>query len=233
MNTGLSGKIKARLLPMLHPWRSVPTPEAFVFIVGSTNSGTTLLHELVAGHPQVGSLPSEGQFYTRELSRPWVEGKARLWALDPGPYRLGEDDTEVDVAKIKRQWAVMFDDPSMPVLVERTPVNLLRARWLDRNFAPARFIGLIRHGAAVAEGIHRRTGHSIGDCARQWVRATETMLRDAAQMQSYLVVRYEDLTEDIERSMGGIWSFIGLEAPSRARCRAPSASTSDIPRYAI
>ena len=198
---------------MLQRWQSVPTPDAFVFIVGCTNSGTTLLHTLVSRHPRVGSLPAEGQFYTRELRRPWVVGPARLWALDPGPYRLSEDDTGVDVNKIKRQWAAMFDDPSMPVLVERTPVNLLRVRWLDRNFAPARFIGLVRHGAAVAEGIHRRTGHSMEDCARQWVMATEILLDDAAQMDNYLIVKYEDLTHDVERTLTRVWPFIGLENP--------------------
>ncbi|MBK9319321.1 MAG: sulfotransferase [Bacteroidetes bacterium] len=44
-----------------------PEPEKWVFILGCYNSGTTLLHKLLATHSDIGSMPNEGQFYSSQL----------------------------------------------------------------------------------------------------------------------------------------------------------------------
>ncbi len=110
---------------------SLPRPEKWVFIVGCYNSGTTLLHDLLATQPVVGS-----EF-----------GLRRLWALKPELFYLDEDGgRETDVARLKRQWGGLFNDPTRPVLLEKAAPDVARTRWLQRHFEPAWFIGIVRDG---------------------------------------------------------------------------------------
>jgi len=190
----------------------MPEPERWVFLVGCYNSGTTLLHDLLAENPQVGSLHTEGQFLTDQLVLPKAVGLARLWAMEPEHFVLDEGGGEgVRVDKIKRQWGAKFDDPHKPVLIEKSPTNAARTRWLQRHFAPASFIGIVRDGFAVAEGIHRKAGHSLEQSARQWARSNEIMLDDFEHLERKMVVRYEDLTARPAEVLAETLEFLGLQ----------------------
>jgi hypothetical protein len=113
----------------------MPKPDRWVFLVGCYNSGTTLLHDLLASNPNVGSLHTEGQFLTDQLVLPKAVGLARLWASQPEHFQMDESsDGGVSADKIKRQWGARFDDPNRPVLIEKSPTNAARTRWLQRVF---------------------------------------------------------------------------------------------------
>lgn len=184
-----------------------------MFLVGCYNSGTTLLHDLLASHPEVGSLHTEGQFLTDQLVLPKAVGLSRLWASQPQHFQLDEDGgAGVDVDKIKRQWGAKFDHPHRPVLIEKSPTNAARTRWLQRHFAPASFIGIIRDGFAVAEGIHRKAGHSLEEAAQQWARSNQIMLDDFEHLERKQIVRYEDLTERPGEVLAETYAFLGLQA---------------------
>jgi SAM-dependent methyltransferase len=190
----------------------VPRPERWLFIVGCYDSGTTLLHRLLAVHPDVGSMVDEGQYRTTELLRPADAGLARLWALQPERFRLDEHSIPgPDVDRIKRQWGFWFNDPRRRVLVEKTPANAARVRWLDRHFENAHFVAVIRNGYAVAEGIRRKAGHPLALAARQWARSNRIMLDDLAQVPRVLIVRYEDLAARPEETCAAVLSFVGLD----------------------
>lgn len=189
----------------------LPTPNKWVFIVGCYNSGTTLLHDILAAHPSVGSMPDEGQFYTDELLLPRAVGLPRLWALEAGRFCMDEaGGTGVNVVRLKRQWGARFNDPDRPVLLEKSPTNAARTRWLQRHFENAHFIGIVRNGYAVAEGIRRRAGHPLELAATQWARSNEILLRDFEMLQKKKLVRYEELTESAERILKDIVEFLDL-----------------------
>lgn len=192
-----------------------PSPDRWLFVVGCYNSGTTLLHDLLALHPSIGSLPTEGQFLTDQLVVPARVGLPRLWALRPDDFRLTEAEGSARMAqRMRRQWRRHFDDADRPVLMERSPPNAARTRWLQAHFPPATFVGIVRDGHAVAEGIRRRAGHSVADGARQWAISNEVMLGDFAHLERRLLVRYEELTEDPDAVVGGILEFLDLDGLS-------------------
>lgn len=201
-------------------WRGrfgpLAAPERWLFVVGCYNSGTTLLHDLLAEHPAIGSLPTEGQFLTDQFVVPRDVGLARQWAIEPARFRLTEDDgASIDVERIKRQWGARFDDVSRPVLLERSPPDAARTRWLQRHFRPATFVGIVRDGYAVAEGIRRRAGHPLELAAHQWAAANEIMLADFAHLDRAMLVRYEELTERPDDVIAAVCAFTGLpEMPS-------------------
>lgn len=190
----------------------LPAPEKWIFIVGCYNSGTTLLHRILASHPEVGSMPNEGQFYTDQLRLPKANGLPRLWALQPELFVMGEhNEGKVNVRKLKRQWGARYNDLTRPVLLEKSPTNAARTHWLQKHFEQAHFIGIIRNGYAVAEGIRRKAGHNLEAAALQWARSNEIMLRDFSDLQRKKVVRYEEMTEHPEECLRGIMKFIGVD----------------------
>jgi hypothetical protein len=182
-----------------------------VFIVGCYNSGTTLIHDLLATHPLVGSMPDEGQFFQDQLTVPRDVGLLRLWALDHDRFWLDETGgAGIDVERLKRQWGSRFNDAGRPVLLEKSPTNAARTRWLSHHFENAHFIGIVREGRAVAEGIRRKTGHDIEQGAWQWVRSNEIMLRDFECLPRKLLLRYERLAEAPDAVLAEVLAFLEL-----------------------
>lgn len=193
-----------------------PKPLKWVFLVGCYNSGTTLFHKILAEHPQIGSMPKEGRNFTNELPNAKDFGLPRLWAIKPELFYLDENSNKnIDVKKIKRQWAFMYNNPNRPVLLEKSIVNASRIRWLNKHFENAHFIALIRNGYSVAEGIHRKTKHSIDLCARQWSVSNRLMLNDLEHVKNKIILSYEDLTAQPKETLDKTFRFIGVEPLSK------------------
>lgn len=189
----------------------VPDPEKWVFIIGCYNSGTTLLHKLLSAHPEIGSMPNEGQFYTDQLPGGAKFNLPRLWALKPDLFYIKETSKPpIDVRKLKRQWAWFYNDRSKKVLIEKTILNSARSRWLQKNFKNSYFIIIFRNGYAVAEGIHRKEKHEIGVAALQWSVSNEILLKDMEYLQKKHVLKYEELVADPVNSLKSITDFLGL-----------------------
>jgi hypothetical protein len=190
----------------------LPEPEKWVFIVGCYGSGTTLVNKLLATHPMVGSLPTEGQFLTDQLETPRNYGLSRQWALQPELFCLDENSLDNRRAmKIKRQWGCSFNDPARPVLVEKSVPNMARIRWLAKYFAPARFVAILRSPYAVAESIRRKKSNALEDCARQWLKSNEIMLRDLEHVENKYIMHYEQFTENPNEIWKEVLDFIGID----------------------
>lgn len=189
----------------------LPQPEKWVFVVGCYNSGTTLLTRLLGTHPAVGTLPREGQFCSDQLLTPLSQGLPRLWVKRPELFWMDEQtEPEADLQRLKRQWGALFNDPHRPVLLEKTPANAARTRWLQRHFENAHFIAIVRNGYAVAEGIARKTGCDLATAARQWAYANQIMLRDFSKLRHKRLITYETLTDGPDEVLAGLFDFLGL-----------------------
>jgi hypothetical protein len=191
---------------------SIPNPEKWVFIIGCYGSGTTLLNKMLATHPMIGSLPEEGQFLTDQLPTPRSFGLSRLWALRPEHFYLDENSPGCRRAlKIKRQWGAHFNDLMRPILIEKSVPNMARIRWLEKNFAPAHFIAIIRSPYAVAESIRRKKSNALEDCAQQWLKSNEIMLRDLEHVKNKYIMQYEKLTENPNEIWQEVLDFLGID----------------------
>ena len=198
-------------------------PQRWIFIIGCYNSGTTLLKDVLAEHRQIAVLPGEGVRYTDSLPRPEESGWHRMWCrcvgdvrLEPGPH------AEERVRRIKRQWSILYPK-GRPNLLEKSIANAARMPFLDRHFQPAHFIYLVRNGYAVAEGIRRKTRpwrwknpeytgkYPIELCAEQWRETDRVVLADREQVERFLQVYYEELTQDPVGVLRRITDFLGLE----------------------
>jgi Sulfotransferase family len=129
-------------------------------------------------------------------------------------------------------WAPHWD-LERPVLLEKSPPNLLRTRFLQALFPDSsHFVVVVRHPIAVAYATKRwsriatwippqasRRLHQLqaplGALLRHWVEAHEQFLADASALENVCLVRYEDLVTDPAGEMQGVFRFLGLEPVSR------------------
>jgi hypothetical protein len=195
----------------------IPNPDKWVFIVGCYNSGTTLLAELLGKHPEISGMPTEGHFITDQFIKDYDIGLPRMWIDREDLFRLTENDTGPDVIRIKKEWGMRLD-LSKRILLEKSPPNAARTRWLQKHFENAHFIGLIRNGYAVAEGISRKGdpkhiagGWPIERSAKQWARSNEILRDDAKHLKNFVWVKYEDFVDDVRTTLQALTDFLKIE----------------------
>lgn len=165
----------------------------WLFILGLNNSGTTLLTRVLEQHPMIRSLPHEGQWLTPGLPHPPTFGAARTWSSRADIFHWIETDDPSPARRIRYDWAHYYPDRH-GILLEKSPPNTLRSRWLEANFSPSRFIGIVRHPYALCEGARRRLGVPVEETAKHWRDGIGILLDDAEHLQHVVLLRYEDLT---------------------------------------
>jgi hypothetical protein len=186
--------------------------EFWLFILGVNNSGTTILANLLETHPQIRSLPGEGHKLTKAFPRPDLLGVGRLWSSRLETFRWGLEHDPAPALQAKRDWATLY--PNRPgILLEKSPPNAVRSRWLQRNFTPSRFLAIVRNPYAVCEGIRRRKAYSIEQAAAHWTTANLCLLDDFEHLEQKFMIRYETLTEQPQRTFAEVADFLGLQTP--------------------
>ena len=189
-----------------------PGPYSWIFILGCNNSGTTLLSELLSAHPLVRTLPKEGQRLTRAIPNSASYGIGRVFSQRLDLFRWTEESDNSCLARLRYDWAWQFT-PGPGYLLEKSPPNTLRSRWLQHNFTPSRFIVLVRHPYAVCEGITRRTRYTIEEAATHWALVHAILQEDMARLAHCVVVRYEDLCDRPADHFQILEQFLSLPVP--------------------
>jgi hypothetical protein len=181
----------------------------WLFVLGINNSGTTILAELLCSHPEIRSLPGEGQYLTRALPAPLRLSVPRLWTERLDAFRWTETSEAGLASRVRYDWS-HFAERGSGILLEKSPPNTVRARWLQEHFRPSRFVALVRHPYPVCEGIRRRTGCTIREAARHWVRGNEILLEDLDRLHRSLWLTYEELTDQPEEQLERLEAFLEL-----------------------
>lgn len=104
-----------------------------VIILGAPRSGTTLLADVLDAHPSVAVL--------NEPRLIWRFGNDRR-SDELRPAQA----TPAIVAHIHRSFAATLDQRGARFLVEKTPANAVRPRFVDAVFPDARFVHITRDG---------------------------------------------------------------------------------------
>ena len=182
----------------------------WIFLVGCNNSGTTLIHDVLAATGKFGFMLHEGQRYTDVLRRAQKRGFQRVWSEYVGELQMDERHPTSGVPRLLFDWLGELPRPLKPMILEKTTANTVRMRWLQRAFPGAAFIGIVRSGYAVVEGIKRKGGKSAERGARHWKLVNEMMLNDATHVKKFLLVRYEDFVASPRETLLRIAEFLGL-----------------------
>lgn len=208
---------------------------SLVFIGGLHRSGTSPLFQLLREHPKAsgfratGAKEDEGQ-HLQTVYRPanayGGEGRFGFHAdahLVELPPAAAPRPAETLFGQWSRHW-----DLERPVLVEKSPPNLIRMRFLQSLFPQARFVVIIRHPVEVVLGQRRRARRqSLASLFRHWFVCHDTFLDDAPFVRALLVVRYEELLRDPAATFDRVLGFVGLDRASEVPLDMVSSAASD------
>lgn len=193
-----------------------------VFIAGCGRSGTSYLRTIVDAHPDF-FIPSESLFlvdYLRwgdALPKPllsWLffrEPQLLCW-YEGGPFRF--DDAASAIGKIHeieaqahgaRHWG------------QKTPRFINHMALFNAAFPGIRWLLIYRDPRGVAASMKDSKQHtySLAKACHRWKRdnrAVLTLLRGETQDSQVLLVKFEDLVLEFEKTLSKVFDFLGVEA---------------------
>jgi hypothetical protein len=208
------------------PWQA----HRFIFIGGVHRSGTSYTARSIATNPAVsgfhhtGVQEDEGEHLQSVYPHSCDFGGMGRFAFRPEMH-LTEDSPLINDrsrAILWQEWGRHWD-LDHPVLLEKSPPNLLKMRFLQALFPNSGQVLVIRHPVSVVlSSLKWRTSlnglftaHRIID---HWLAANQIAMADAARIQRLHVLRYEDLIADSDREMARLAAVLELgdEFPSEA-----------------
>jgi hypothetical protein len=141
----------------------------------------------------VSSLPLEGQFLP-ELKgvmreKPWDTSHQLPWPL------------------IKEAWESHWDK-SKPILLEKSPPNIIRTREILTHFQPVKFVLMVRNPYAQTEGLMRRNNWTAKRAANFSMMCLRTQLDNSRTLDDVLVLTYESLAQNPASACEKLIAFI-------------------------
>ena len=166
---------------------------AYIFVLCPPYSGSTILWKLVATSEAVSSFPKEGQYLpeTAEMmgNRPWKQ------------------ETKMPWDKIKPLWETYWD-LDKPLLLEKSPPNLIRTDEILEHFNPVYFLIMVRNPYALCEGLIRRNRRKPHKAARKTIKMLRWQAENAEKLENAICFTYEELTENPQAVAAKIEAFI-------------------------
>ncbi len=196
------------------------TSRKFVFVAGLHRCGTTLLANLLAAHPDVsgfrktGEKMDEGQYLQSVYPKPGAAGGDAVGRLgfDRAAFLTERSSlaTPENADRLFADWS-HFWDLSKPVLIEKSPPNLIRMRFLQACFPDSHFIVIARHPVAAAEATKKWCRRNpVPGIIANWALCYGRAIEDAKKLKSVSFVRYEDLVAEPEATLRPLTDQLGL-----------------------
>lgn len=167
-----------------------------IFIAGLHRSGTTLLFELLREHPEIsgfyfehdGEKEHEGQYNQTVYPKDPDHGGAGYFAFDPDAH-LDESSNLITTGnreQLFKEWSRYWDLTSQ-FLLEKSPPNIVRTRFLQSMFPQSHFIVILRHPIAASMATLKWMG---------WPRFVVEPADNSLESASNYIVRFTN-KEDI------------------------------------
>ncbi|HZT84207.1 MAG TPA: sulfotransferase [Gaiellaceae bacterium] len=190
-----------------------------VFLAGLHRSGTTLLARLLAAHPEVsgfsgtGVPADEGQHLQSVYPVAATYGGPGRFGFAPESHLTEESPlaSEESARTLFGEWSQHWD-LSRRFLLEKSPPNLLKTRFLQALFPCSAFVVIVRHPIPVSIPTARWRGTRRYDrMFEHWLRCHALFEADRKRLERLHVLRYEQLVRDPAGTLRGIFEFLGLE----------------------
>ena len=206
------------------------TNHKFIFLCGLHRSGTSPLFRILREHPQIsgfrdtGAPEDEGQHLqsvflpAKSYGGPGSFGFAKEAHLTEKSSLITEENREKLFAEWSSHW-----DLSKPWLLEKSPPNLIRTRFLQAIFPESYFIVILRHPIAASLATTKWTSSSLRSLVEHWLHCHLLFESDRRHLRQVHVLKYEDLIRSSESEVQRIFKFLGL-TPHASRSLNPSGN---------
>ena len=185
------------------PRRHIAKPlsdKKLIFICGLHRSGTSYLQCTLGSSPRISmhtrtSVPeNEGQHIQHVYKPARAYGGVGAFANNPEYHYTNTSSllTKKNNAKLLSEWG-RYWDLTKPILLEKSPPNLIHTRYLQELVAQPYFIVIIRHPLVVAKASLKMNAQSLELHIKHWLIAHGIFYYDKRFLRNCKVIHYREL----------------------------------------
>jgi Sulfotransferase family len=203
-----------------------------VFLAGLHRSGTTLLARLLAAHREISGFSGTGVPADEGQHLQTVYPAAKVYG-GPGRFGFAPEShlTEASALVSEESAETLFDewsphwDLSHPMLLEKSPPNLLKTRFLQALYPGSAFVVIVRHPIPVSVPTAKWRGTRRYDrLLEHWLRCHALFEADREHLDRVHVLTYEQLVGDPAGVLRGIFEFLELDPIPPSESVEPGAN---------
>jgi hypothetical protein len=190
----------------------------YLFVCGLHRSGTSLLfrclrqHPLVSGFSGTGVPEDEGQHLQTVYPPAYALGGPGRFGFDPASH-LTEDSALVSAAnraKLLAEWGAHWD-LGRPILLEKSPPNLVRSRFLQALLPESTFLVITRHPIANAYATQKWSRTPLWSLVHHWLLCHERFEADRPRLSQVISLKYEDLVASPDATLARVYAALEVE----------------------
>lgn len=189
----------------------------FVFISGLHRSGTSVFFQSLKKHPEIsgfsntGAPEDEGQHLQSVFPPAADYGGPGKFGLQPEMHLTEKSPlvTEDNRNKLLNEWS-QYWDTEKTVLLEKSPPNLIKMRFLQALFPQSKFIVIKRHPIATSLATKKWSRNSLYTLIKHWVVCHNIYQNDIDHLDYILEFKYEDYIGDHKKIMEEVLAFIDI-----------------------
>ena len=117
------------------------------------------------------------------------------------------EDIDFNWKIIKCQW-LKYWDITRPILLEKSPPNIIRAQSLRKVFNPSFFIVFYRNPYAHCESLMRRENYTASSAAEFAIQCLKYQMENILHLPNHIQVSYEHLVDTPEETIQRIQNFV-------------------------
>lgn len=195
-------------------------PLGWIFLVGCYNSGTTVLKNSIAAHPDVVTPPVEGDVLTTHLSQFEDGGWPRGMLANSYLINQHRQNDTIDANELESDWRPWIK--TNRYYLEKSISLSVRIKLLRKAFPGCKFVCITRDPQAVIEGIGKRsvpgqqaqtiTGssqYSDKFLLNQWAYIYNLILEDSNDNDT-IFFSYEEFIASACDAVEELYRFLGL-----------------------
>jgi hypothetical protein len=200
--------------PIGSNWRG----QKFIFICGLHRSGTTLFTKIMQKHPNVcgfnntGVIEDEGQFLQTvyppdsELGWPGAFGYSEESHLTEDSDLISDSNKE----KLFSQWS-NFLPHTCEYIIEKSPPNLLKTRFLQAMFPNSYFIVIKRNPIATSLATKKWNTSPMLSIINHWLHCYDLWDSDKKRIDKFMEIKYEDFIDNPAETFSAACNFCNLD----------------------